>query len=272
MVHNLLIGGAGLAERFICIGVPQVGPQAGEPRGELEVLEGPGGDADVLQLGQHEAVEVGEPVAAQEAGLGALQEGVERGQLLEQRLVVARHVLDEERELGEDVETDGVGVAVGVAQVGGGEVLVDVLDDLVRVEHDLVAMANDGQLVGVLLEVGWGAGHVHSDHPVVEGAVPRLQVEDHVEALAEGTRPVALAVPAGLHVQLHAVRRQRHAVRRQRHALLLTHRRLLTGQYFALVSGSQPSMNGYLKYSQGKHCNNTVTSNISKTFINRKDV
>ena len=68
----------------------------------------------------------------------ACQEGVQVAELLEEQIWRVRHVLDEEGELGEDVEAGGVGVHVGVAEVWCWKHLVQIVLDLLSV-HDHLA-------------------------------------------------------------------------------------------------------------------------------------
>ena len=116
-----------------------------------------------------------------------------------------RHVLDVEGELGEDVQAGGVRLRVVVAQVGDGEVVVDVLHDLVAVHHHLLAVLQHRQLAGELLELRQRPRHVDGDDVVGEASGLGLEVQHHVEALAEGAGAVTDAVPARLDVQHHVV-------------------------------------------------------------------
>ena len=138
MMHNFLIRRARFLEGVVLIRILKISPDAFHIRGNVKVFEGHGSHANVLQFGQDVAVEVGEVVVAEVVAGGTLQEVVDVGEFFEESFRCVRHVLDEEGELGEDVQTHGVRLAVAVAEVGPGEVGVQVLFDFFCVHDHLV--------------------------------------------------------------------------------------------------------------------------------------
>ena len=98
MRDDLVVGRTRLEEQVRLVGGLQVAPESSQLRRDLEVPQCAGGDADVLQLRQHDAVEVGRTiVAAQVASTAGDQIGIETSQLGQQRRRRVRHVLDEVR-------------------------------------------------------------------------------------------------------------------------------------------------------------------------------
>ena len=85
MVDDLLVGRTRLTEHVVVTGAGEVSQQALQLCGDLEALDCRGDDADVLQLGQHETVEVVGDVSTQEPVRTASEVLVQPAQLTDER-------------------------------------------------------------------------------------------------------------------------------------------------------------------------------------------
>ena len=141
VLHDLLVRRAAVLERRRLVGGRQVAPERRQRRRDVEPLQRVRRHADVVQLRQHDAVEVVGDVAAEEAVRRLGQVGVEAAQLGDERVGRVRDVLDVEREPREHVATGARRRHVVVRHRRVAERAVDVQRYLVRVGDDVVAVA-----------------------------------------------------------------------------------------------------------------------------------
>ena len=204
MVDNLLIRRTALPEGRGVVGSSQVPPEGLEVDRDVEVLESFGGHSDVLQFGEHEAIQVIGDVPAEEPVGRALQVRVEATQFGNEGLRRMRNILDVKGELGEDVAT-GVGSNHVVVVHGWvAEVRIDVLDDLVGLAQVLTLVLQHWQSGREFLEVQGRFCHVDGGdderHVLV---VLGLRQENHEEPLTKRTSSVRFSILSCLYEQLH---------------------------------------------------------------------
>ena len=92
--EDLLVRGAGLAEDWTVVSLVEVAPHAAQAGRDLVTLQHAGRHPQVVQLGQHLAVQVGHRVAGEEGAGQPGEEIVQLGQGDLQGPAVARHGLE----------------------------------------------------------------------------------------------------------------------------------------------------------------------------------
>lgn len=189
MTNDVLVGRTALPERLQLVHVRHVRPQRGEAGRDLELPEGFGADADVLEPGHELAVEAGHGVAGEEAGGPLRHEVVDPLQVRVQRLAGLLGVRRFEFsyvhfKLGVEVFDEGGDLLVlqirslklGLATrdtfylneqvVPAWYVLHDVPFDFFVLEDGHASVDEDRRRCRfeVRAEIGWGFLHVHCGH------------------------------------------------------------------------------------------------------------
>ena len=144
MTDYFLVGRTRQLENVRFIRGLHVPPESGQPGRDVELFEHLGDDADVLQLGQHHAVEMIETVPAEVSMLGSFQIVAQLFQLGQQSVGRMGNVFDVEGELGKDIRAGGDRFHVVVRQGGEREVVIDVLHHFVWIAYDVIRVNQGG--------------------------------------------------------------------------------------------------------------------------------